>query len=328
MATTVWKGQLGLGLVSVPVRLYRAARKERIRLHYLAPSEPSNEPADRWTPPVSGVLPIQTDREEIDSPNDESESEKVELATPVSRISQTVERQDDQRPISRSDLMRGHEVSPDQYVTFAPNELRALRLETSPEMNIVRSVRLEEIDPVYFETSYYVIPDKGGERGYSLLFLALKQSRYVALATVVMHGREHVVVIRPSEKSLLAHTMFYQDEVRADSEFEVKASDVSPKELELARTFVDLIAGPFAPEEFKDTHREKLQALISAKLGRGEVAPAGPSTESAAPIVNIMDALKKSIEASRKRPPLAPSVARREPERATALKGKPRKRRA
>jgi DNA end-binding protein Ku len=327
MATTVWKGQLGFGLVSVPVRLYRAARKERIRLHYLAPSEPQNELADSWMPPGGSALPIQADRE-IDSSEHEGESQKVEPAIPVSRINQTVERQNDRQPVSRNDLMRGYEVSPDRYVTFAQHELRALHLETSSEMNIVRSVRLAEIDPVYFETSYYVIPDKGGERGYSLLFLALKQSRYVALATVVMHGREHVVVIRPAEKGLLAHTMSYQDEVRADNQFEARVSDVVPQELLLARTFVEAIAGPFAPEEFKDAHRPKLQDLITAKLKRGEVALAGPSAKSAAPIVDIMDALKKSIESRRTRTPIEPSVARREPGREAALKGKPRKRRA
>jgi DNA end-binding protein Ku len=88
--------------------------------------------------------------------------------------------------------MRGHEVAPNQFVTFGQEELRRLRLETSTEMTIVRSVRLEEIDPVYFETSYYVRPDAGGERAYSLLFQAFRESRYVGLATVVMHGREHV----------------------------------------------------------------------------------------------------------------------------------------
>jgi DNA end-binding protein Ku len=119
---------------------------------------------------------------------------------------------------------------------------------------------------------------------------------------------------------VLAHTIFYQDEVRADNQFEARASDVVPGELLLARTFVDAIAGPFAPEEFKDAHRQKLQDLITAKLKRGEVAPAGPSAKSAAPMVDIMDALKKSIDARKKRTPMESSVARREPGRATALR--------
>jgi DNA end-binding protein Ku len=142
-----------------------------------------------------------------------------------------------------------------------------------------------------------------------------------------MHGREHVVVIRPGAKGLLAHTMYYQDEVRAESEFETKISEVAPKELQLAKAFVEAIAGPFAPEEFADSHRQNLEALISAKVARGEVAGSGRAPKPAAPALDIFEALKKSLEQSRKSREEEPPVSRREPGRVTEIK-KPKKRHA
>jgi DNA end-binding protein Ku len=121
--------------------------------------------------------------------------------------------------------------------------------------------------------------------------------------------------------------MYYEDEVRADSEFETNVSEVAPKELQLAKTFVEAIAGPFAPQEFSDSHRQKLEALISAKLARGEVAAASaPAAKPAANTVDILEALKKSIEQSRKSTTESP-VRRREPGRVTEIK-KPKKRQA
>src|SRR5690242_2792326 len=132
MASTVWKGQLGFGLVSIPIRLSRAARKERIRLRYLAPAaappEPDDEPAAEA--PESRVTPIRP-----------SELQEMRTAA-VAPVVQTVHREDDPRPIERSELRRGHEVSPGQYVTFEKQDLQALRRERSTEMQIVRSVRL------------------------------------------------------------------------------------------------------------------------------------------------------------------------------------------
>jgi DNA end-binding protein Ku len=329
MATTVWKGHLGFGLVSIPVRLYRAARKERIPLRYVALSQKSEPPVERSPSTALHTSSNRSERPDLAIPDNRSEHyDEFDAPASVSRISQTMERSADGESIRRSDLVRGHEVAPNQFVTFGQEELRRLRLETSTEMTIVRSVRLEEIDPVYFETSYYVKPDTSGERAYSLLFQAFKESRYVGLATVVMHGREHVVIVRPGRQGLLAHTMFYDDEVHAENEFKAKAEDVASKELQLARTFVEAIAGPFAPEEFKDTYREKLGGMISSKLGRGEMAAADMAAKPVVPVMDIMEALKDSIAAKMEPTARELAVKRREPGRVTALKGKASKRRA
>jgi Ku protein len=175
----------------------------------------------------------------------------------------------DERPIARRDVLSGYEVEPDRYVVFNREELKGLRRKTSPTMEIVRSVKLTEIDPVFFETSYYVVPDRGGEKPYAILLRALRETGHVALARVGIYGREHVVIVRPGKYGMLAHTMFYVDEIRSESEFRTNIQSVGAKELDLAKTFLEALAAPFAPEDSKDEYREQLQAMIPKKGGAG-----------------------------------------------------------
>jgi DNA end-binding protein Ku len=169
-------------------------------------------------------------------------------------------------------------------------------------MEIVRSVRLSEIDPVFFETSYYVVPDRGGEKAYAILFEALRETQHVALARVGMYGREHVIIVRPGEHGILAHTMFYVDEVRFENEHQADAEGVGARELQLAKTFLEAIEAPFAPEEFKDVYREELQAMIAKKRSEAGAAPAVETPAVASPVIDILEALKKSIAIARKPP--------------------------
>src|SRR5688572_890841 len=306
MASTVWRGQLTFGLVSFPVRLHPAARKERVRMHYLRKAPPKTASVEEEL--QSDVRSYaQSDRSSAGGPLRFEQSEHSDdgrpflqsnspetTSLPVTRLTQEFISLSDERPVPRQELLKGHEVAPEQYVTFTTEELRKLRPATSPDMQILRSVRLAEIDPVYFETSYYVVPDRGGERAYALLFAALQKTQYVAIAKVAMHGQEHIMVVRPGRKGLLAHTMFYSDEVRAENEFQTSSREVAPKELELATTFVEAISGPFAPEEFTDSYRERVQNLISSKVERKDVAPSAPVSQPvSAPVVDIMDALRK-----------------------------------
>jgi DNA end-binding protein Ku len=314
MPSTVWKGQLTFGLVSLPVRLYRAARKERVRFHYVhqppGPAEAREEEEERSERAPELAAKAKHFQSEQDDP----------FEAPVSRVKQELAAESGEEPVSRAQLQRGYEVAPDQYVVFKNEELRKLRLPTSSEMSILRSVHLKEIDPVYFETSYYVVPDKGGERPYALLFTALKKTDYAALAKLAMHGREHIVVIRPGGKGLLAHTMYYTDEIRAENEYLASEEDVKPKELELATTFVKAIAGPFEPDEFKDSYREDVNKLIAGKLERRQVAAtAAKSSPKVAPVIDIIEALKKSLQTTKK-----PAETAGKPSRAE----KPRRRRA
>src|ERR1041384_559668 len=287
MPSIVWKGHLTFGLVSIPVKLFRAARRERVRLHYVHRPEPAEPPA---IAPMSAPGP-EPAKPESRSPRFEPGPAKAGPKTappsaPVTRVRQSLVTTGDEQPISRADVLRGYEVEPDRYVVFDRDELRGLQRRTSPTMEIVRSVRLSEIDPVFFETSYYVVPDRGGERAYAILFKALRETEHVALARVGMYGREHVVIVRPGSHGILAHTMFYVDEIRSENEFRASVQGVGPKELELARTFLEGIEAPFAPEEFKDVYRVELQAMIAKKMSETGAAPTAQTPVAAGPVVD------------------------------------------
>ena len=336
MPSIVWRGQLTFGLVSIPVKLYRAARRERVRLRYVhrpTVAEPDydddlEEPAE----PEQKAPPPRMETQMVGRPQlgPETAAPAPEREPPptVSRVRQALINESNEQPVPRSEVLRGYEVEPDRYVVLDPDDMRRLQRRTSPTMEIIRSVKLSEIDPVFFETSYYLVPDRGGEKAYAILFKALRETGHVALARVGMHGREHVVIVRPGRHGMLAHTMFYTDEIRFENEFRTDAESVGAKELQLAKTFLEALEAPFAPEEFKDAYREELEAMIAKKAAQSKVAaPARPSV-AAAPVVDILEALKKSIGMARKPPAAEPQPTRKAPGKVTEIKNKRQSRKA
>ncbi|MGI8990714.1 MAG: Ku protein [Bryobacteraceae bacterium] len=292
MAATVWKGHLTFGLVSIPIKLFRAARAERIKFHRLNRANASRVRQQL----VSEVEP---------EPEPASET-RLSLAAPVQPVYQPTH-----SPLPRTEIVKGYEYEKDRYVAVEDQELETIAPKTSREMEIVEFVKFDEIDPVYLETSYYAIPDRGGEKPYSLLFGALRQTGYVALARVAMHNREHVAVVRPGSKGILVHTMYFADEVRKSEEFQTDASAVSKKEMELAVLLVAALAAKFEPEKFKDTYREKLQSMIESKiLGEAAVQPPEPRKSE---VIDILAALKNSLEIARK--PVASAAGPQAPAR-------------
>jgi DNA end-binding protein Ku len=215
-------------------------------------------------------------------------------------------------------VLKGFEVEKDLYVTFEPHEVAALRPKTSTELAIAEFVRLEEIDPIYFETSYYATPDRGGEKAYALLYRAMAETGYAAVGSLAMHGREHATVIRPGKHGLIVHTLFYEKEVRAGEEYLTDSAVAAPKELELAKTLVRALAVPFEPGKLKDTFEEKLRELIEARSAGATAAYAGKEEPNRAPAPDILEALRKSLEMARKPPAQekAPAAARKRRSRA------------
>jgi DNA end-binding protein Ku len=295
-------------------------------MHYVHRPEVSEETSDE--PEITGQevpvksAPRSAQRVEAFAPRLEPQPEVPEARAAISRVRQALVTASGERPIARAEVLKGYEVEPDRYVVFEREELKGLQRKTSPTMEIVRSVKLAEIDPVFFETSYYVVPDRGGEKPYAILFRALQETGHVALARVGMYGREHVIIVRPGKYGLLAHTMFYVNEIRSESEFRTDVSSVGANELELAKTFLEALEGPFAPEEFKDEYRERLQAMIANKAEQAGPVPAPERTPAATPVVDILEVLKKSIAMTRKPAASETQPARKMPRRVTEIKGK------
>ncbi len=205
------------------------------------------------------------------------------------------------RVIEWSDVTRGFEISKGRFVTVTDEETEQIPLDTSGNVNIAGFVELREIDPLYYEHSYYVVPDEGGAKAFILLEEALRQADRVGVGKVVMREKEHLIAVRPFQGAMVLTILYYADEVRALSALEELPVDakVHPNERKMAVQLVENLSMEFHIEEFKDDYRAALLAMIDAK-GKGEAVPAG---KAAAPgkVVDLMEALKRSVEMAQHR---------------------------
>ncbi len=224
-----------------------------------------------------------------------------------SRIRQVTYCQAEDKPVERSSLVKGYEYEKDHYVEIDEEDIKKVAPKTAKVMEILEFVKAEQVDPIYLESSYYVAPDEGGEKPYALLFQALRESAYYALAKVAMHNREHIIVLRPGAKGILSHTMYYQDEIRQVDEFRTDTSLVKDKELAMAKMLISSLEADFEPQKYHDTYRDNLQKMIEAKV-EGRKVVAAP-TEHVAPVIDIMEALKKSLAEKRKPAQVATATA-------------------
>jgi DNA end-binding protein Ku len=222
-----------------------------------------------------------------------------------SRIKQVTYCQAEDKPVPRTDLVKGYEYEKDHYVVIDDEDIKKVAPKTAKVMEILEFVMADQVDPIYLESSYYVAPDEGGEKPYALLFQALRESKYYALAKVAMHNREHIIVLRPGAKGILSHTMYFQDEIRQVEEFRTDTSLVKDKDLEMAKMLIASLEADFEPQKYHDEYRLNLQRMIEAKI-EGKKIVAAP-TEHVAPVIDIMEALKRSL--AEKRKPAAHAVA-------------------
>ena len=231
--------------------------------------------------------------------------------TDHSRIHEVIYCSKEDKPVDRSDLVKGYEYKPGRYVVVTPEEVKKAAPATQTVMEILQFVKADDIDPIYFETSYYVSPETSGQKPYALLLEALRQSKYDALAKLTMHGREHIVVLRPTERGIMLHTMYYSDEIRDVKEFAPHRNLVNAKELQLAKSLVTSLVGKFNPKQYKDTYRENLQKLVAAKAKGKDVEPQ-PEPE-VSKVVDIMEALRQSLSEQKngKRAPAKAASTRR-----------------
>lgn len=201
-----------------------------------------------------------------------------------------------ERVVERRELTKGYEVAKDQYVLFADDELKAIEAAASSSIDIHEFVPLDQVDPVYFENTHYLGPDKGGEKAYQLLAEAMRETGMVALAQHVSRGKEHLVLIRPLGDGLAQHVLYYADEVRAFDEVDKGAPvAVKPAEAQLARKLIEqLTAERFDPEQYHDHYRERLREVIERKIAGEEVAIPEAAPERGQ-VIDLMEALKQSL---------------------------------
>lgn len=286
MARAIWSGSLNFGLVTVPVELFTATRDQTPRFHQL----------ERGT------------------------ADRVRIQRINERTGQ---------PVAYKDIVKGYEVDDGQYIVFDQEELDDLAPGRSKAIEISGFVDLEEVEPIFFATTYYLGP-KGAEYGrvYALLREALAATNRAGVATFVMRGRQYLTAIKAEKQVLVLHTMHYADEIR-DPVKEIDALPgevaVNPRELGAAQQLIETLGVGWDPNEYKDEYRERLSELVEAKLnGAGLVGEKPPP--AATNVVDLMDALERSIARGRRTDPRVASADAEAPEQSAPPSGRARKR--
>ncbi|HET8649141.1 MAG TPA: Ku protein [Gemmatimonadales bacterium] len=203
----------------------------------------------------------------------------------------------DQVEVPWDEIVRGYQYAKGHYVTLTQEDFDALPLPSKHTVGISAFVQASEIDPVYYEKSYYLAPDERGQKPYALLLKALEEKGLVAIATITIRKKEQLCALRPHQGTLLLDTLYYPDEVKLEREVDIDAADLSDEELKMAYRLVELLEKPFDPEAYHDRYREALSALIDAKLEGKEVVVAPPHRE--AKVIDLRDALARSVAAAR-----------------------------
>ena len=254
MASSAWKGSITFGLVSIPIRLYAAARTSHIQLHQL-----------------HSVC-------------------KTRLRQPL--FCPTCN-----RTVDRSEVVKGYEYEDGKYVLLDPEEVKKIAPHSARTMEILAFVKESEIDPLFFDSSYFVVPEEQGRKAYQLLLKTLEATKRVGIAKVGMHEREYTVFMRPYDHGLTLHTMYFADEIReAPGYGKTEDIQLKPQEVRLAEQLVENLSEPFRLSKYHDEFQNRLKALIAAKQKGREVA-AAPEPHRA-PVIDMMAALKKSLAAS------------------------------
>jgi DNA end-binding protein Ku len=204
------------------------------------------------------------------------------------------------------DIVKGYELTPDQYVVIEPGELDALDPKKTKSIEIEDFVALDEIDPIYYDHPYYLAPGTGGSKPYRLLLEAMRETGRVAIANVVIRSKQQLVAVRPmGENVLTMSTMVFPDEIidptSIDELAAVEEVEIHPRELEIAQQLVDSLAGPFDPEKYRDTYREEVLALVERKAEGKEIAVQPSADEEEAEVPDLMSALKASLDAVKAR---------------------------
>ncbi|MGB7438368.1 MAG: Ku protein [Candidatus Acidiferrum sp.] len=252
MASTVWKGYITFGLISIPIRLYTAARDTHIRFHEI----------------------------------------HRECGT---RIHHQLYCPYDERVVTRDEVALGYETGKDKYVLVELADLKKIQPKSSKEMDIIQFVRLDEVDPIFFETSYFAVPEEGGKRAYGLLMKTLQQMNYAAIASVTLHQRERTVILRPYREGITLHTIYYPNEIHSVKDYgHTDVKGLKKQEVALGEQFAKTLVKPFRPQEFHDEYETRVKELVESKV-KGVAAPKQEQSKRLAPVIDLMSALKKSL---------------------------------
>lgn len=298
MAHALWTGTISFGLVSIPIRLYPAVRRKDVRFHELDRLTGQRVRHQRVRAPLPEPAGWPTGPEPA---RPEREGRHAAPEPPPAGSD-----------VSFDEVVKGFEVAPDHYVAVDRRELESLEPERSRSIDIEQFVDLGEVDPLYFDASYYAVPSREHARSFGLLVEAMRRTGRMALGWVVLRRKRHLAALRPHGNLLLLTTMLFADEIVPASELEPRApEDLSTKEREMAALLVGTLSGPFQPERYRDEYRERVLALIQGRAASARPAEPGPTSPA---VADLMAALRASVElarASRKKTQARPTARRK-----------------
>lgn len=212
-----------------------------------------------------------------------------------------------EKEVSWDDIVKGYEYEKDRYVVLTDEDFKRANVEATQTIDILAFLKAEEVPPTYFETPYYLAPDKRGEKGYVLLRETLRATEKIAIATVVIRTRQYLAALIPSGSVMVLNTLRYTNELKSAKELKVpagnlKAFGISPREIEMAKTLVDEMTEPWKPERYRDTYHEDLMKLIDKRIkaGQTEVVTEADQQDTKpvrGEVIDLMALLKRSVEA-------------------------------
>jgi DNA end-binding protein Ku len=284
MPRSVWRGTLSFGLVAIPVSLYPATEAKDVRFHLfdrqgrrvryrrvVESGPPSGEPEE------DDAGPARTDDEE--------------------RPAET--------EVAYQDLVRGYEVEPEAYVFLETEEIERARPSPSRVIDLEEFVRLEDIDPVYFEKAYHVVPARGAEKPYELLLRTLKESGRVGIGRFVLRTKPHLVALRPMERILALETLYFGDEDRDADPLvgDLARGVVTQREIDISKQLVEALASEWDPSRFADEYRDELLRMIAERTPeRAAEETEEPSEDPGSRLRDLMETLRRSVEEAKARP--------------------------
>jgi DNA end-binding protein Ku len=295
MPRSVWTGTLSFGLVSIPVSLMPATQPKDVRFHLFD----RQGRRVRYRRVVDETYPLAEPTED-----DEVEEEPTEhpLAEPAEGDEGQAEPERSARgretEVAYQDLVRGYEVEPEAFVFLDREDIERARPTPSRTIDLEHFVELEDIDPVYFEKAYYVVPAPGAEKPYALLLRALRDTGRVGIGRFVLRTKPHLVAIRPMDEVIALETLYFGDEVR---EMPSRVRDaaqaaIGTRELEIARQLVEMLAAEWDPAMFSDEYREELLRIISERAPERIEEPAAVDPAAGGRIDDLMEALRRSVD--------------------------------
>ena len=293
MAQAIWTGSISFGLVNVPVRLYPATRKKDVRFHELDRVTGRRVRHQRVRFEPSALIPPLTA-----FPVDGG-GEGFRAALPLARAE--LPEPSPRAQVAREELIRGFEVAPEQYITVSEDELQSLAPEATRTIDVEQFADVSEVDSIYFDSSYYVVPTVEGARAYALLLDAMTETNRLAIGWFTLRRKRHLASVRAFRGVMLLSTMLHGDEVLdAPGVPWVDGNKLSERETQMAKLLVDTLSGPFEPEQYRDEYRERVLKLIRGKTSSplGADVQVGLASGQPTPVQDLMAALQASIQAA------------------------------